>query len=159
MKYCLMKSQRNSLITVPTHTLIEPMLQNKLAKWLEKQLKQLSLNEYTISDTFDFTNELRNLSVNKDDILVFYNIASFFNVQLEKTMNIQANKAFTDDWFNKGYSLKLQKNQLIRLLELATTNQLLQFDGLLFEQTDGVAMGSPLGHLMANVFMCHLEEQ
>ena len=74
-------------------------------------------------------------------------------------MNIQANKAFTDDWFNKGYSLKLQKNQLIRLLELATTNQLLQFDGLLFEQTDGVAMGSPFGHLMANVFMCHLEEQ
>ena len=27
MKYCLMKSQRNSLLTVPTHTLTEPMLQ------------------------------------------------------------------------------------------------------------------------------------
>ena len=25
-------------------------------------------------------------------------------------------------------------------------------------KTDGVAMGSPLGPLMANVFMCHLEE-
>ena len=26
-------------------------------------------------------------------------------------------------------------------------------------QPDGVAMGSPLGPLMANVFMCHLEEK
>ena len=27
----------------------------------------------------------------------------------------------------------------------------------MYDQTDGVAMGSPLGPLMANVFMCHLE--
>lgn len=38
-------------------------------------------------------------------------------------------------------------------------NQLFQFDGKLFEQIDGVAMGSPLGPLLANVFMCSLEEQ
>lgn len=46
----------------------------------------------------------------------------------------------------------------IRLLEIATTNQLFQFNGQLYQQTDGVAMGSPLDPLMANVFMCHLEE-
>ena len=37
-------------------------------------------------------------------------------------------------------------------------NQLFQFDGALYEQTDGVAMGSPLGPLLANVFMCSIEE-
>ena len=41
---------------------------------------------------------------------------------------------------------------------MATTNQLFQFNGQLYQQTDAVAMGSPLGPLMANVFMCHLEE-
>ena len=76
-----------------------------------------------------------------------------------KTINILVNKAFADDWFNKTYGLNLQKDQLVKLLEMATTNQLFQFDGLLYEQTDGVAMGSPLGPLMANVFMCHLEEK
>ena len=45
----------------------------------------------------------------------------------------------------------------MQLLEVATTNQLFQFDGHLYKQTNGVAMGSPLGLLMANVFMCHLE--
>ena len=38
-------------------------------------------------------------------------------------------------------------------------NQLFQFNGELYEQTDGVAMGSPLGPLLADVFMCHIENQ
>ncbi|PFX16454.1 hypothetical protein AWC38_SpisGene19274 [Stylophora pistillata] len=38
-------------------------------------------------------------------------------------------------------------------------NQLFQFDGNLYEQTDGVAMGSPLGPLMANAFLCSIEEK
>ena len=58
----------------------------------------------------------------------------------------------------KKKECNLQKDQLVKLLEIATTSQLFQFDSLLYEQTDGVAMGSPLGPLMANVFMCHLEE-
>ena len=38
-------------------------------------------------------------------------------------------------------------------------NQLFQFNGELYEQTDGVAIGSPLGPLLADVFMCHIENQ
>jgi len=41
---------------------------------------------------------------------------------------------------------------------MATTNQLFWLNGQLYQQTDGVALGSPLGPLMANAFMCHLEE-
>ena len=59
---------------------------------------------------------------------------------LDEAINILANRAFTDDWFNKTYGL-------------------FQFDRQLFEQTDGVAMGSPLGSLMTNVFICHIQEQ
>ena len=35
----------------------------------------------------------------------------------------------------------------MELLKLATTNQLFQLDGILYEQVEGVAMGSPLGPL------------
>ena len=38
-------------------------------------------------------------------------------------------------------------------------NQLFQFDGKLYEQIDGVAMGSPLGPRMANAFLCSIEEK
>ena len=62
---------------------------------------------------------------------------------MDETINILVNKAFADDWFNKTYGLNLQNDQLVKLLEIATTNELFQFDGVLYEQTDGVAMGSP----------------
>ena len=47
----------------------------------------------------------------------------------------------------------------MKLLRIATKNQLFQFEGKLYEQVDGVAMGSPLGPLMANEFMCKIEKQ
>ena len=109
---------------------------------------------------FAFADEIRTHTMNEDDILVSYDVKALFtNVPLDETIKILVNKAFTDDWFNKTYGLNLQQDQLARLLEIATTNQLLQFNGQLYQQTDGVAIGSPLGPLMANVFMCHLEEK
>ena len=33
------------------------------------------------------------------------------------------------------------------------------FDGKFFDQTDGVSMGSPLGPILANIFMCNLEKR
>ena len=47
----------------------------------------------------------------------------------------------------------------MELLNTATKNQLFQFERNLYEQMDGVAMGSPLGPLMTNAFMCGIEER
>ena len=130
------------------------------AKWLEEKLKPLSVNDYTITDAISFSEEIRNLPINEDSILVSYDVTALFtNVPLNETINILVDKAFTNDWFNQSYDLNLQKDQIAKLLEIASTNQLCQFNGQLFELIDGVAMGSPLGPLMANVFLCHLEEK
>ena len=45
-----------------------------------------------------------------------------------------------------------------QLLNVATKGQLFQFNGLLYEQIDEVAMWSPLGPLLANLFMCSIED-
>ena len=63
-----------------------------------------------------------------------------------------------NDWFNVTHGLNLSKQDLVDLLRGATKDQLFLFNGQLYEQTDGVAMGSPLGPLLANVFMCSIEE-
>ena len=72
---------------------------------------------------------------------------------------ILAEKAFKDDWFNKQHNLNITKSDLVELLNIATKNQLFQFKRCLYEQTDGVAMGSPIGPLMANAFMCSIEDR
>ena len=56
------------------------------------------------------------------------------------------------------HHLNLSKQDLVDLLEGATKYQLFLFNGQLYEQTDGVAIGSPLGPLLTNAFMCSIEE-
>ncbi|KAL9986971.1 hypothetical protein ACROYT_G001201 [Oculina patagonica] len=77
----------------------------------------------------------------------------------DETIENIAERAVENDWFNKEHNLNITKSDLIELLRVATKNQLFQFEGSLFEQVDGVAMGSPLGPLMANTFMCNIEKQ
>ena len=69
----------------------------------------------------------------EDDTLVSYDVTALFSdVPLDETINILVNKAYTDDWCNKTYGLNLLKDQLVRLLEIATTNHLFYFDGQLY---------------------------
>ncbi|XP_020904502.1 uncharacterized protein LOC110242811 [Exaiptasia diaphana] len=131
-----------------------------LAKWLEEKLKPLSYNKYSILDVFKFAEEIRTEVINEADILVSYDVTSLFtNVPLDETIGILVEKAFNNNWFNSEYNLDISRQDLTVLLNIATKDQLFQFEGTLFEQFDGVAMGSPLGPLMANVFMCSIEEQ
>ena len=92
-------------------------------------------------------------SIQPNHILVSYDVSALFtNVPLKETIDIIVDKAFEGDWFNKTHSMQLEKHQLADLLEIAPMNQLFQFNGELYEQTDGVAMGSPpLGPLLGNL--------
>ena len=53
---------------------------------------------------------------------------------------------------------KLKKEELRELLKMCTKELHFTYDGKTYQQKDGVCMGSPLGPVLANVFMVHLEE-
>ena len=110
--------------------------------------------------TFQFVNKVQSLKINRSDILVSYDVTSLFtNVPLDETIQILADKAFNNDWFNKTHQLDLSRDQPIELLNAATENQPFQSNRNLYEQTDGVKMGLPLGLLLANVFLCSIEDK
>ena len=128
-------------------------------KRLEEKLQTLSYNQYTITDTFEFTDKVCKSQINNGDVLVLYDVSSLLtNVSLDETIQILANKAFTYNWLNETHQLNLRIMDLVNLLKASTKDQLFQFSGQLHEQVDGVAMGSPLGPLLANVFMRSIEE-
>ena len=101
------------------------------------------MNEYTITNAFEFADEIRSIPMNEEDILVSYDVTAIStNVPLSETINILVDKAFTNDWFNQTYDLNLEKGELAQLLEVAITNQLFQFDGQLYRRmpnTDAAA--------------------
>ena len=70
----------------------------KLAVWLEQKLKPLSVNQFTITDCLEFAKEVHALTLKDDELLVSYDVVSLFmNVPLKETIQILANRAFTDD--------------------------------------------------------------
>ena len=57
----------------------------------------------------------------------------------------------------KGINIMCVLIQFEKLLRATLWNCLL-FDGLLYQQVDGVAMGCPLGPGLANAFLAHYEQ-
>ena len=47
---------------------------------------------------------------------------------------------------------KLEKNNLVKMMKLATSDVQFSFNNIMYSQIDGVAMGSPLGPTLANIF-------
>ena len=100
------------------------------------------------------------MKIKDREVLVSYDVSSLFtNVPVDDTIESITERAFENDWFNREHDLNITKLDLMELLRIATKNQLFQFEGKLYEQVDGVAMGSPLGPLMANAFMGKIEKQ
>ena len=131
-----------------------------LAKWLDTILKPLATNRFMVQDTFSFVHELSSLTVKPTDVLVSYDVVSLFtSVPLDDTVRFIVQKALKDDWLQRNHGISLSADNLAKLLYAATRHQLFEHNGQLYEQFEGVAMGSPLGPLMANAFMCMPEER
>ena len=83
-------------------------------------------------------------------------VSLFTNVPLQETVQIVLNKIF----IKPGYIYQgFDRENFEKLLKLAVLDTNFLFNGQLYKQTDGVAMGSPLGPVLANIFMSHLEDK
>ena len=78
----------------------------------------------------------------------------FTNIPLGETIDICTNTLFENMEKVEG----LSKIEFKELLSLATKESYFIFNGQLYKQVDGVAMGSPLGPTLANAFLVHFEK-
>ena len=125
----------------------------EIAKFLIPLLSGLTKNEFVSKDSFAFAKNVRDQ--NSDFFMASFDIDSLFtNVPLDETIDITVNKLFGRKKKYEGFS----KEQFRKLLSLAVKNSFFLFNGTYYEQLDGVAMGSPLGPTIANIFLCHWEE-
>ena len=127
----------------------------RLAKHLVPLLSHLTTNSHSIKNSYDFTNFITKQSSNQ--FLVSYDVESLFtNVPTHETINIILEKLFpSSDVLYCGFN----KTDFGTLLQLAVSDNHFIFDDQIYKQTDGMAMGSPLGPTFANIFMNSLESQ
>ena len=127
-----------------------------LAKFLVSLLHPISLSSYVIINSFSFIQELFSLDLNTDDlVMASFDVTSLFtNIPLDETIQIILDQLFSTNRLFPGISRKELKD----LLNLTVKDCHFVFNGKLYDQIDGVAMGSPLGPLFANIFLSHHEK-
>ena len=120
-----------------------------ITKFLTSLLNPLALNEYVAKDSFEAAAKINLISL--DDMsdeytFVSFDVESLFtNVPLKKTIEIIFTRVCSEKKISKTFLLD------------ACTKTTFSFNNELYEQIDGVSMGSPLGSLMANVIMTELK--
>ena len=121
---------------------------HNLARFLCNLLSPLVPNDYSCKDTFSFVSQIKNANLSKK-FLVSYDVASHFtNTLLQETIDIAINLIF-----NHNPNLNITKKELKKLFLFATSQTRFIFNSKFYNQIDGVAMGSPLAPVLANIFM------
>ena len=125
------------------------------AKYLANLRAKLGKSYYTIINTPDFISRLKKERIPTKYKTISFDVKSLFtNVSLDDTISIILRKIYDEGKIETN----IPKNVMIDLLLLCIKHVHLTLNGDIHIQLDGVAMGSPLGPLLANVSMCSLEE-
>ena len=124
------------------------------AKWLAQLLKPIlqQLTTYTLKDSFQLAERLKDVSLIGKKMLSLDVNSLFTNVPLLETVDYIC-KVIKDKQFEIGIPILSLKQLLLR----CTMNAQFLFNGDYYRQIDGVAMGSPLGPILADFFMTKLE--
>ena len=138
----------------PVRPIIDSMgtFNYKLAKHLTDLLTPIIPSDHCATDTFSFVREIKELNYDEKYMVSFDVTSLFTNIPLNETIDIAV-----DLLFDKC-NIKMSRIQMKKLFKFATAQTHFLYNGEYFDQIDGVAMGSPLGPVLANIFMGHHEK-
>ena len=124
-----------------------------------KVILLLSINEFTLKDSFDAVAKIKNIPLHMFDDgynYVSFDVESLFrNVSIKRTIDIILKRIYIDKVISTNFKKRSMKNLL---LDTCTKTAFI-FNGVIYEQRDSVCMWCNLGSLLANILIANLEEK
>ena len=117
-------------------------------------MSPLIQSEYTVKNKKQFLEQIRMKKVLDGYMTVSFDVKSLStNVSLEKTIDISLVRIYE----RKEINTSISKKEIKQLLMLCTKNVHFTYNNTVYQQNDGVTMGSPLGPVLPRIFMVELE--
>ena len=114
----------------------------QLAKYLAKLFSLLSKSQYTVNSTKEFIEMIKKERVPSSYQMISFDVSSLFTmVPLDYTIDLTLKRIYGD----KEIETKISRKDMKNLLSLCIENVHFTFGNNIYQQKDGVAMGSPLG--------------
>ena len=123
-----------------------------VAKFLLPFLTSLTQNEDTVTDSFHFAEEICKQDANLYMASLDMDFL-FTNIPLDETIDICIDSLYKDS----ENTAKIPKDVFRNLLNVATKELFFMFNNKFYKQIDDVAIGSPLGPALANIFVYSFE--
>jgi len=121
-------------------------LQNLISDSLE------NANSY-VNNSFDLYNTVQNKQIGESDVLISLDATSLFtNIPLDLAI-----KSVSSRWTYIQHNTKVPKNEFISAIEFILSSTFFTFNNVIYQQTFGTPMGSPLSPIIADIVMQDLE--
>lgn len=133
-------------INSPTH---------KIAKLLDKIIRQEIIleNNRSLKNREDLINKIQNIPCPNSHLLTSFDIKNLYtNIPVEETLTIlEKNLKKTNHLDNDKIT------EIINLTKMTLSQNYFEYNGDFYTQERGLAMGSPLSSIMADIFLNHIE--
>ena len=123
----------------------------KIARKLQHIIKNsIKLeNNHSIKNNKDFINKINSIDLLPSYKLVSFDIVNLYtNIPIQETIEILQNNLLNTAILNPQ-----EINELILILRIVLKQNYFTFDGKFFKQGEGLAMGSPLSGLLADIYL------
>lgn len=135
---------------IPIRPIVSTIGSPCYSKHICKILKPLTINsKYNIKNSYNLKELVDNIRLEENDVLVSFDVVSLFtNIPLALAREIL---------IQKWSSLNLENiniTEFLAIFDLCTIkSNYFQYDGKIYTQTDGLAMGNPLSPILADIVM------
>ena len=128
----------------------------KISKFIIPYLAPFTKNQFNLSNSYDFSNKVKNLKFPFRPVMVSFDIENLFtSIPLEETIEICLDLLFNNNTSASGFTRDLFE----ALLRNSILNSIFTFNQRFYLQKDGLGMGLPLSPILADIFLSHHEQQ
>ena len=126
-------------------------MKNDLSAFLANVLSPLAGNSnFTVKNSTDFASTIASEEIQDHEIMVSFDVESLFNnVPIEGAVQAALQKMENDAGLADRTTLT--PVQIADLLDFVLRSTYFQYNGSIYEQRDGTAMGSPVSAVIANL--------